>query len=221
MVCRRVGAVLFSMSAPIVGGASSISVYTNVYAGTPRSAFAATPFRSPRGISAATPALSVPHMQHHSGYGWGEHSSKGMLPRNTSWQRHGERSHEAQGLGVSPHPYMKPSQRDHGNVLDAGLPDTLPPRASRKPTAHPHIKPHDAHVLSWPGTGLHVPSNQHYFKPQVDSRHEIRGELPPTAQLLISAGSRPGFPTCAQSDPAPARRTPRLARQISRCFVRY
>ena len=95
------------------------------------------------------------------------------------------------------------AERLHGCVLDAGLSDMLPPRASRKPTAHPNIKPHEAHVLSWPGSAMHVPRGKHFFKPDVDSRNEIRGELPPMAQLLVSAGARPGFPTCARKVPQP------------------
>ena len=182
-----------------VSGASNIHVYSTAYGNSPRATFAAASCASPRVIAAQPPALAVPHMQHHFGFGWADSPTKGTCASTTSWQLHGDRSQQAEGLGASPHPFLKPSQRLHGCVLDAGLSDALPPRASRKPTSHAHIKPHDAHVLSWPGTGLHVPRGKHFFKPDVDSRNEIRGELPPTAQLLISAGSRPGFPTCAQN----------------------
>ena len=197
-------------------GASQLRVYTQVYpAGSPRSTLVKQ-FGSPRQPLSARGAAMVtapyrPHMQHHFGYGWGDGPSEqqpyGSNPiRGTEvfsqrasvaspWQRHGDAYQQVEGLGASPHPFLKPSQRLHGCTLDAGLEDKLPPRASRKPHAHPKIKPHAAHFLSWPGTGLYVPGHKHHARPQVDSRNEARGELPPTAQMLISAGSRPAFPS--------------------------
>jgi len=142
--------------------------------------------------------MARPHMMHHFGYGWDSASPRYLsqdLPESINWQRRGDHYQAGEGLGPAVHPYLKPSQRLHGNVLDAGLTDRLPPRASRKPKQHPEIKPHSAHVLSWPGTGLNVPRHKHFYRPQVDSRNEVRGELPPTAQMLICPGSRPVFPT--------------------------
>jgi hypothetical protein len=86
----------------------------------------------------------------------------------------------------------RPSQRLQGCSLDTGLPDKLPPRASRKPIKPLPPKVVELQVLSWPGTGLFVPHHKHW-RPKVDSRNEMRGELPPTAQQLVSAGSRPGY----------------------------
>ena len=193
-----------TMASAVLSGASNIQVYSSVYASSPRATFAASSAgASPRAVAYKQPALAVPHMQHHFGYGWADSPTKGRCASATSWQLHGDRSQQSQGLGASPHPFLKPSQRLHGCVLDAGLPDMLPPRASRKPTAHPNIKPHEAHVMSWPGTAMHVPPGKHHFRPDVASRNEIRGELPPMAQLLISPGSRPGFPTCARFISAP------------------
>ena len=74
------------------------------------------------------------------------------------------------------------------------LDSTLPPRASRAPTMHMSPRRHEAHFLSWPGYGHYVPRTKHYFKAEVDSRSEARGELPPTARMLESAGSRPYMP---------------------------
>ena len=183
-------------------GSSQPSVYDQIYANTPRGTllpYTASPRTTP--VAAHSPrSLARPHMEHHFGMGW-DLPSKAYSAHTTSWQRHGDRSQQSEGLGASPHPFLRPSQRLHGCSLDAGLPDRLPPRASREPSNHPSIKPHEAHYLSWPGTGLHVPRNKHFFKPHVDSRNEARGELPPTAQVLISAGSRPGFPTCAHASP--------------------
>ena len=69
-------------------------------------------------------------MQHHFGYGWADSPTKGRCASATSWQLHGDRSQQSQGLGASPHPFLKPSQRLHGCVLDAGLPDMLPENQS-------------------------------------------------------------------------------------------
>ena len=182
-------------------------------ASTPRSGYITTPreYSSPRVSPRVIAPAARPHMQHHHGYGWGDspnHAAPfGSIPlrgtevfreQRTSLDLHGDYNQHDQGLQMSPHPFLKPSQRLHGNVLDAGgsVEDRLPPRASRKPKLeHHNVKPHQAHFLSWPGHSLYVPKKKHYFRASVDSRHEARGELPPTAQMLISAGSRPGFPT--------------------------
>lgn len=175
---------------------ASSQVYDSIYATSPRGTL--LPPYSPRSAVLSLPHLVRPHMTHHYGCGWGDGSRSGGLiedPRlRISWELHGDRSQQQQGLGATPHPFKIPSQRLHGCSLDAGLPDNLPPRASRKPSAHVGVKDQDLHILSWPGTGLHVPRHKHW-RPQVDSRAEVRGELPPTAQQLISTGSRPTFPT--------------------------
>ena len=141
----------------------------------------------------AEPAL--PHMQHHFGYGWFDDSARSWTRASsargtpsTVWEGNGRK--HAPELHASPHPYLLPSQRLHGNVLDSGQPDTLPPRASRKPNPSASVQLHSAQFMSWPGTALFVPSTKHHWKPDIDSRHERRGELPPTAQLLVSPGSR-------------------------------
>ena len=188
-------------------GASKVTVYASVMSSTPRGGFFG-PSPPPSPMSRSSPRSARPHMQHHFGYGWGESPSKelpfGSNPlrgsetfraKQESLSRQGDRVQQSEGLQMSPHPFLKPSQRLHGNVMDAGLQDTLPPRASRKPPLeHRRVKKHDVHFLSWPGHSLYVPKSKHYYKPQVDSHSERRGELPPTAQMLITAGSRPGFP---------------------------
>lgn len=164
---------------------------------------------SPRGVAVSSPRPARPHMQHHFGYGWGDAPSDqqpfGSIPLRateafredaTSLDRHGEHNQKQEGLQMSPHPFLRPSQRLHGNVLDAGIADTLPLRASRRPKKeHPTVKPHQAHFLSYPGHSFFVPPTRHYFKPDVRSRSEARGELPPTAQMLVKPGTRPDFPT--------------------------
>lgn len=160
---------------------------------------------------AKAPPAARPHMQHHFGYGWGDGPSEvqpfGSIPLRatesfrekaqlTSLDRLGEHNQKEEGLQMSPHPFLRPSQRLHGNDLDAGIADRLPPRASRKPKKeHPNVKPHAAHFLSYPGHCFFVPPTKHAFRPDVTSRKEARGELPLTAQMLVSPGTRPDFPT--------------------------
>ena len=73
--------------------------------------------------------------------------------------------------------------------------DLLPPRALRKPAAaYPDILPHDTHFLTWPAKSVFVHQKHHWIASN-DSRHEVRGELPLTAQMMIAPGTRPVFPT--------------------------
>ena len=181
-------------------GASNISVYTGVYSGSPRGftpLWSAHPSPRAARVSTADPTHQNlptvrPQAVHTTHYGWTDPSTA-SVPRSTTFQRSGDRYHAAQSLHYAPHPFLKPSQRDHGNEKDTGLPDALPPRASRKPRVYTDVKAHDAHVLSWPGSALFVA--QHFYRPPVDSRHVLRGDLPPSAQMLVSPGSRPPFPT--------------------------
>jgi len=153
-----------------------------------------SPRMSPRQRPWTAPQVGRPHMQHHFGYGWGDGPNRGVEAFADGQRPWNLRKQE--DLSPSPHPYMTPSQRLHGNVLDAGLQDSRPTRASRKPAAaYPGVRPHQAHFLSWANHSVFVHPKKHRFKPEVVSRHEVRGELPPTAQQLISAGSRPVFPT--------------------------
>ena len=204
---------VLSMSARSFG-ASHVTVFQDVYSRTPRGTLLANPpLPSPRPEpkhEMPLPVRLTTGMLNHHGrntgfYGWGEERTELQGRHAFNWQRHGERSQSAEGLGASPHPYLKPSQRLHGNTLDTGIADMLPPRASRKPSGHPKAKDSDQLCfMSWPGTGVMLPRHKHW-RPRVDSRNEARGELPPSAHLLLSAGSRPGFPTCARACDSNAR----------------
>ena len=74
-------------------------------------------------------------------------------------------------------------------------PADLTPRPSRKSNLHPGMK--SGQFISWPGYGRFVSNRTEHYKAIIDSRAEARGELPPTARLLVSAGSRPPFPSFA------------------------
>jgi len=175
-----------------VAGASQLRIWSG----------AATPSRRPQSARARTAPAQIcrPHMQHHFGIGWGDAPNRALDDGQLPWNL--RRQHEE--LSHTPHPFLTPSQRQHGNVLDAGLEQR--PRLSRKPADDYAVKPHEAHFLSWPGTNIYVHRKRHHFKPSVDSRHEVRGELPLTAQLLSSAGSRPAFRTMAITGLQPAGR---------------
>lgn len=181
------------------------TVYDWVYAGSPRGAlvtngfmnkaFATDGFASPRLAPLPSQTLTSPgrpHMQHHFGYGWGDGPSTSFRPggkvladsTDRAWELHGDHTQHAAGLA--------PTKRAAETA--ATWNDSVAPNALRKPSEHPDIKPHQAHFLSWPGQCLYVPRTKHFFKPQVSSYKEVRGEKPLTAQMLISAGSRPPFP---------------------------
>ena len=69
-----------------------------------------------------------------------------------------------------------------------------------KPSApiHPILPPPSrAHPLLHWRPLRYVPKNKNYYRPHVDSQCEARGELPPTARMLASAGSRPFMPVFA------------------------
>ena len=72
----------------------------------------------------------------------------------------------------------------------------------RAPKVRPIDTSTDLRVVSWPGTAL-VKAKKAHWKPEVESKNEVKGELPPTAQLLKFPGSRPRFPTCAFAAPRP------------------
>ena len=154
---------------------------------------------------------SRPHMASHFGFG-GEIGTTSQLAdsRPFSPHRRGSFAQHRDGLFTSAHPFLKPSQRHHGNVLDEDVlkvqrphsVNSLPPRASRAPKVRPIDTSTDLRVVSWPGTAL-VKAKKAHWKPEVESKNEVKGELPPTAQLLKFPGSRPRFPTCAFAAPRP------------------
>lgn len=188
---------------PLKLGASKVTIYDTVYAATPRGTLlSGSQTSSPRQLPGlAADPTDVPydqtsyfrrHMQNHLG--------GGTLPLNGGTQGFSSPRILGRSFGQlaatigNQESYNKASQQSGARSKDVSLSDT-PRSASRKPSIHPSIKPHESQFLSWPGCGLYVPRGKHHYKPQVDSRNEARGELPPTTQLLISAGSRPGFPT--------------------------
>ena len=145
---------------------------------------------SPR-IVAAAPQPSRHHMRHHKGM-IGMESTNSEVHEGDSPFKYNIVRHEE--LVPSPHPYLSPSQRYHGNVLDAGIEDRLPPRASRAPALTTSVKSHSSHFLSWPGTALFVPASKHHYRPTNDCTATVRGDLPIMQSLLNGAGSRPDFP---------------------------
>lgn len=170
------------------------SVYDNVYASSPRgSLLGASSPRLPPAPNPSAPRTTMPHLRHHFGYGWGNGGA--TSPRATgpgsSWGKQG-----AKHISATPHPFC--AMKLPG---EQRLEDSLPERVSRLvPLARDSPRAvHEAHVLSWPGHARYVDRKTTYYRPHVDSQCEARGELPPTARMLVSAGSRPFMPVFAST----------------------
>jgi hypothetical protein len=95
-----------------------------------------------------TPASPLPHQTHHFGFGWGDSPTR-LSSRPDSAMR----VHHAE-LTPAMHEFLSPSQRLHGNVLDAGVSGDSRPRSSRKAVARSAVRAHDSHFLSWPGSAM-------------------------------------------------------------------
>lgn len=192
--------------------ASSITVYDTVYSSSPRgSLIKAVPPLSPTSPTSPRPVpTGRPHMQHHYGYGWGDGiktpgirsfdatASPRLDGTDRAWELYSDANQHATGLA--------PTIRAVDTDTKASFYASNPMTASRKPYPHPEVKPHTAHFLSWPGQCLYVPRTKHFFKADVSSHREKRGEKPINAQVLISSGSRPPFPYFASTaKPLPPR----------------
>ena len=174
------------------------SVYETVYGSTPRGSLLgnSSPRIPPASPSAPPPqpTTTMPHLKHHFGYGWGDGATlarTGARADAPSWGKQG-----ANHISASPHPFV--AMKLPG---EKRLEDSLPPRVSRMvplQATSPRAV-HEAHVLSWPGHARYVPRKTTYYRPHVDSQCEARGELPPTARMLASAGSRPFMPVFAST----------------------
>lgn len=179
---------------------AATTVYDRVYAATPRGTIVniSQPIPSTRPQTANSQKLYAPHQRHHYGYGWFD------APKRPATARGPQQGPVPGSASKTTQPTAEWPRLSHAWQHSEGLmpsPPATPTATRRAPCKprpiHPAVQPHQPHFITWPGKALYVPPTKHFYKPEVASRKEMRGELPPTLQMLVSAGSRPGFPICA------------------------